>query len=207
MKPAFLIWDRVLQAIAVSRQACYPTLLSSMLDQITEAPGVDGPTKSKKNALLQWLVHMLTSASWVAISQPSEHVNTNIMESCLLNPNIWTQKLAKIILDRSEEDFQRLWGPMYEASLLDAQDSLVDTLPTENSIGKTHQAGTTFLEADIDDETSNRMVLLPDYSPSVNSRDFNSTLVSIPQSHNFNFNEGSGWTLWEGPWIPKPIGM
>src|SRR5450759_3505449 len=122
MKPAYLIWDDLLQTIAAKRRSFQSVLVESLLNGIT-CIAADIDDGFRKAALLQWLLHLTTTPSWEKAWSSSDDLRTTVMESCITNPGSWTRKLARAVLDSSDGDFKDQWQPYIDTPFLDILES------------------------------------------------------------------------------------
>lgn len=199
MKAAYLIWDVLLQTIAAKERLFYSTLTESLLNGITQDSD-DTADGFRKRALLQWLLHLLTSTSWQKSQYSSDELRSTIMERCITHPDSWSKSLARAVLDGSDNNFQEQWEPYFETSFLDVESEgeAEDEAPPPRSRQSNN----------FDEPTKTS-----DHKPNIRSLDTsteprkNRILPSEIKSKAPSVRESSGWKLWEGGWLPKPIGF
>lgn len=194
MKPAYLIWDGLLLAIAAKRRLFYSMLANSLLTGVT-GDSVRTDDGFRKGALFQWLRHLVTTPSWQKAMGSSDDLRTTIMECCLTNPGSWSKTLARAVLDDSDKDFRDQWHPFFETSFLDVLEPYDEAPPPPslkgNNLNKAvdHKANTRSMDASTIPHKNQ-----PAPSETTEKK------TSIVKAR-------SGWRLWEGGWVPKPIGF
>ncbi|QDS77169.1 hypothetical protein FKW77_001767 [Venturia effusa] len=197
MKGAYLIWDGLLQTIAAKRRLFYSTLTEGLLNRMTP-DSMTAEDGTLKEAPYQWLLHLVTATSWQKYLQHSDSVRTAIVERCITHPDVWSKRLARLIIDGSDNDFQEQWEPYFESSFLDVKSEEDKATPPRHGQNN-----------NIDEITAMSLDHKP-YGPSLNTpidlrndRDFPSDLKHETPS----VKAESGWRLWEGGWLPRPIGF
>jgi ribosomal biogenesis protein LAS1 len=203
MIAASLIWDGLLQTITTSKPKFYSSLINRLLEELIKPSATDPNFDKDKSALFQWLVHLLCSREWEAICDFQDDLKTHVTETSLLSPTVWTHKLAKAIIDRADEGFRELWAPLYEASIFGGAIEVAG-LPGDLTVhDKAMQDKETHAVADeeTDDERGGAGISL---SSTISLVDVG---VSGPTATLTNISTDRGWRLWEGGWVPKPIGV
>ncbi|TID19092.1 Las1-like protein [Venturia nashicola] len=189
MKPAYLIWDDLLQTIAAKRPSFYSTLTERLLNGITH-DSVNTEDEIRRTALIQWLHHMTTTSSWQKYWRPSEELRSTILERCITHPDSWSKRLARALLDGSDNnDFQEQWEPYFETSFLDVDSEDHEAPPPRY---------------DLSNNSANNVNHKPNM-PSMpeEPRKHPSDIKDMVSIHKAD----KGWRLWEGAWLPKPIGF
>lgn len=199
MKAAYLIWDVLLQTIAAKERLFYSTLTESLLNGITQDSD-DTADGFRKRALLQWLLHLLTSTSWQKSQYSSDELRSTIMERCITHPDSWSKSLARAVLDGSDNNFQEQWEPYFETSFLDVESEgeAEDEAPPPRS----RQSNNFDKPTKTFDHKPNNRSLDTSTEPRKNWK-----VPSKIKSKAPSLRESSGWKLWEGGWLPKPIGF
>jgi hypothetical protein len=202
MKAASLIWDSLLQKITASRPKFYSSLVNRLLEELIKPCAVDPIADTRKSAILQWLVHLLSTKEWEATCDSQNDLKTQITETSLLSPTAWTHKLAKAIIDRADDDFRELWAPLHEASLFGGV--MEETgLPDHSTVNdEVMQETETDMVADLEKgDGCEDAHITPRNTMSVPVTNLPNPKVStaIPSTDH-------GWRLWEGGWVSKPIG-
>ncbi|KAE9962368.1 hypothetical protein BLS_000424 [Venturia inaequalis] len=193
MKPAYVVWDDLLQTIAAKRPSFYSTLIENLLNGIS-LNSVNPEDEVRKRALVQWLLHLMTVNSWQKSLRPSEELRSTILERCVTHPDSCSKRLARAVLDKSDKDFQDQWEPYFEISFLDI-DSEDDEAPPPRH-GQSDKPGKHF------DHKPN--MARPESS--IGPRKHRPLASDIPNEAPV-LKEVGGWRLWEGGWLPKPIGF
>jgi len=202
MKPAFLIWDKLLQTVAANRQSFQTVLVESLLNGVTHVSPFDVDDDHEKSALLQWLLHLVTTSSWHTARFSSDDLRTTIMETCLLTPGFWSNKLASAVLRVSDSEFKELWEPLIEVSVLDGSDPTGDiTVSSEDASSPTN---TPERRSQVGDQSFGDASHASD---EIKSTYKNHPLSLKTKKEAASAKRGSGWKLWEGGWVPKPIGV
>jgi hypothetical protein len=180
MNAAYTIWNEPLQNLCQARSSFYRTLVVSLLEDFCSLPRVEPARDSVKQATYHWLEYLLISPEWASPNRSFvfKDLRREVMESCLLNPLLWTHKLANLMLESGDEQFRKDWMGMYKASIASDRE---ENIPKEQEDGDV---------GNVDDTMD----------------------VTEPESdtkHNGPANpvNAGGWRLWEGPWVPRPIGQ
>lgn len=202
---ASLIWDVLLQAITKSKSTFYISLVNQLLEELIKPSAMDANIDDFKSAIFQWLVHLTTAKGWKKVASVSQHdLQTQIAETTLLTPSVWGHKLVKAIVDRADEEFRELWGPLYEASTFDEP---TEEMPLPSDGPKTNlsesdiETSSANSDLDMDDERSHDTV------PSKKARLQINAGKTSPQVPTAKRTSECGWSLWEGGWVPRPIGI
>lgn len=193
MKPAYLIWDDLLQTIAAKRPSFCSTLTQSLLNGITN-DSVDTRDEMRKNAMTQWIIHLITRTSWQKSLRCSEELRNTILERCVTHPDSWSKRLARAVLDESDNDFQEQWEPYFQTSFLDIESEDDETPPPR--YGQTDGPAKSF----------DHKLNIPNLDYSIEARKHRK-FASNSQSDAPDLTVKSGWRLWEGGWLAKPIGF
>jgi hypothetical protein len=200
MKAAALIWDTLLQKIATSRASFYTALVNRLLDELMKPSAADPNFDTTKSAIFRWLVHLLSAREWEAISVTQNDLKTQIVEASLLSPAAWTHKLAKEIIERADHNFRELWAPLYAASLFATSMEDPETLHGPRMFDEDKK--------EKEDEIAD-VAMGDEYEPVDARRNASVTVVHAPgqKTNTANVPTDRGWQLWEGGWVPKPIGV
>jgi hypothetical protein len=119
MNAAFLIWDKLLLKLTEQRPSFFESLLRSIQTALDSSFHMSSDSTLEKDIIYQWQWHLLSSKKWQSSQQhfwQSEDFPSELIEACYLNPNPWTQQLAKLLLGQGEDDFRQNWTAMYNAS-------------------------------------------------------------------------------------------
>lgn len=193
MKPAYLIWDDLLQTIAAKRPSFYSALTETLLNGITH-DSMNTDDEIRKRALVQWLLHLMTTTSWQKSSRPSEELRRTIVERCVMHPNSWSKRLARVVLDDSDHSFQKQWNPYFETSFFDIESEDDEAPPPRH--GRSDKLA----------KSSDHKLNIPRLDSSIEPRKHRLFASNNIPNKAPTLEAESGWRLWEGGWVPKPIG-
>jgi hypothetical protein len=206
MKPAYLIWDDLLQTIAEKRRSFCSVLSEGLLNGITRHSMGRGDG-FQKEALLQWLLHLFATLSWKKAWDSSDDLSTTIMETCITHPGNWSKKLARAMLDIADDGFKDQWQPYFETSFLDISGSEDDA--SLNIDSQYNQDPNFKASTETDDQTSRVACPQTRAHHLRRSEKVHKSEAMSPETTKYvgEPKPGSGWRLWEGGWVPKPIGF
>lgn len=184
---AFQLWDILLIRLATSNAALLPALLDNLLQQSSSATGAStGEESPEQESAYLWLHHILLGPGpWTryrACRAPPELLR--ILKSAIMSNTHWALKLAKGIIG-AHSDFH----------------DYADLIDDAEGVTEWHLAG--------DDEPSEVLNDADDAGDDmVDPKDIPSELNDQQIDAEDSDDEGgTGWVLWQGPWIPKPIGV
>jgi ribosomal biogenesis protein LAS1 len=119
MKAGYAIWDEPLQELCETRPSFYRTLTMALVEDLSSFPTVDPAHDSVKEATFHWVQHLLASQEWASNNRTFVigDLQREVMETCLLNPFLWTHRLARVVLDDGDDQFREDWFGMYNVSI------------------------------------------------------------------------------------------
>lgn len=121
MSGALLIWTPFLLAFTSSSAPLIPisTLLTQLFRCMAGAPfAAASEADAVKEGMYEWLVHVLLSDAWKGARQGWRgDVVQSVLEKCLVEPGVWSLKLARAIVDGGEgvED-REAWRAVLDAA-------------------------------------------------------------------------------------------
>ncbi|ORY17137.1 Las1-like-domain-containing protein [Clohesyomyces aquaticus] len=141
MQGAYLIWTPLLLKF-ISRQAPFLNLLVNQLQSFLSRPPSPMLAISedpKREAMCEWLLHILTSNDWRSSRSKVLHRSLldDVMSQCFLEPSFWNLKLAEEIL--RNEPMRKVYG----AELSDSWDEILKA-------AKEDQEGDEDVDMDVD---------------------------------------------------------
>ena len=104
------------------------------------------------------------------------------MAMCLMGQNVWSLKLAEALCSQ-DEGVRRHWADLVDRALLE----------------QSGQGRSTDVAGGIEDDVLS--------SEGSNANDESRDPGSGSLVREDGYDSYAGWKLWEGPWIPKPIGV
>ncbi|OAL46715.1 Las1-domain-containing protein [Pyrenochaeta sp. DS3sAY3a] len=106
MSGALLIWTPFLLAFTSSYPPLIPIsmLLAQLFRCMAGAPfAAASEADAVKEGMYEWLVHVLLSDAWKSARQNWRgDLVQSVLEKCLVEPGVWSLKLARAIVDRGE---------------------------------------------------------------------------------------------------------
>jgi hypothetical protein len=91
----------------------------ALVENLSSFPTVEPAHDSAKEATFHWVQHLLTSQEWASNNRifVLGDLRREVMETCLLNPFLWTHRLARVVLDDGDDQFREDWIGMYNVSI------------------------------------------------------------------------------------------
>jgi len=161
----------------------------------------------QKRALLQWLLHIVTTSSWHTARFSLDDLPTTIMEACLITPGFWSNKLAKAILNLSDNEFKQLWEPLLEVSFFNGRGAVDNPLSSLSEVSSRDTSLVTRIGAEnMLSRNAHQQEMSQGLDDAVSSHSTGPMYVQTEEM-GATPTRASGWKLWEGGWIPKPIGV
>lgn len=210
IKAASLIWDTLLQSLSKGKRSFYSALANALLAEIVTPTATDPNFGARKSAMCKWLVHLVTGKQWKQVMSISQvEMQTQIAETCLLDPSAWGHKLVKSIVDRADDEFRELWGPLYEAAVFDRPQDMDDVCsdgPSTDGEPVSDEEAHIELDVDVDDGNTKAPSRLNDVRSTIPTRI--SMMKKSPSRQTLHSGSSDrGWQLWEGGWVARPIGV
>jgi hypothetical protein len=215
MKAASIIWDSLLQFLSKGKRSFYLTLTNAFLAEIVSPTATDPSFDARKTAMCKWLVHLATGRQWKQVMSVSQvELQTQIAETCLLDPSAWGHKLIQAIVDRADDEFRQLWGPLYEAVVSDGSmemdDMSPDRLSTDDepvSDAEPHVVVDDTMENVLGEASAKISARRGDVGSTVQDSTSKSKAKAHSHSKSVHGSSDRGWKLWEGGWVQRPIGV
>lgn len=119
MDGAYLIWDELLRKIAFHQRLFLRTLVEHMTVIIVQPSRLNVRLDTIREAACQWLIHIFTASAWVAWTKRHDldELRTLVVEACIMNPNLWTHRVIRPLIDNADDVLKSLWAPLYNDSL------------------------------------------------------------------------------------------
>ena len=152
MNAAYMIWDEPLQKLCDERTMFYKSIVMSLLGELGSSFSAVPDEDVGKEASFHWLKHLLTSTKWKSERSAVfalRDLRTEIMEFVLLNPSIWSFRVAEMLLQNEDERFRQDWTAMYNASKISSNQR-----PLSASQSETHPEDIDMVDAVPSKETN-----------------------------------------------------
>lgn len=126
----------------------------------------------------------------------------SVVARCLVDRNTWSVRLARDVINRNDEDadLKHDWGDLVERAEIELEDeqrldpgARLDGAASD-SAGEDDVSKLLELESELEDEGNG------DSQPDTWQR-------NPAKASESRIDDGPGWKLWTGPWIPRPIGV
>jgi ribosomal biogenesis protein LAS1 len=179
MKAAFLIWHEPLNHFMNRSFSFYTQLLTALQDRLLDLSSTLEAHISEGNAVLEWIVNLLTNKNWSISEAVRQDALDEVMEFCLLNMSLATAKLSGQLLSQRDPDFRSTWARLCENAMLAAAIAPLDEnifLSNNSSEVQASSSSSSYSE-----------------EQGISDRDGEST--------------AGGWKLLQGVWTPRPIGV
>ena len=185
MTRAFTIWDPLLVKLTVHLPLKFlRDLIEQLLLTLTLPWHMSAAYEHLRSASHAWILHILTSGVWRGVCQSRkkhDELKRIAIETCLLEPRYWTRKVARELIEASDDNFKRAWIPLFNESLPVGDDKIAEPPPPELPIPR----------------------LDPTFKSKIAFREGESvTLLGDEPGY-----EEWSWYKWPGIWKPKPIGL
>lgn len=120
MDGVFVIWDQLLEELAMQQNQFLKILTDEMVAQLVKPQDLLPTDNAYREGVFTWLEHIYTSQVWEKAVNRSRLDNRAIISTCLQNPNGWTLRLASSITQRAgREKIQRVFGPLVAEAMED----------------------------------------------------------------------------------------
>lgn len=117
----FAQWDSLLRYIAANQHGFLCQLSNKMIQSLSQPSLTDPENDYYREQIYSWLVHFYISSNWATL-RSREGVSHNVIETCIMNPGYWTDKLAIRITDNSADETIRVsWQDLVKATSEDHQ--------------------------------------------------------------------------------------
>ncbi|KAF2806506.1 Las1-domain-containing protein [Mytilinidion resinicola] len=136
MDGAYLIWDKLLVQLHTHQVGFLSILLAQMVDYLGEPSTQHVSYEPTKDALFEWIIHLLSQKSWKASLGKSQITLTEeVLAKCLLSVTTWTTKLAEALVTKGDKSLQKGWMPLVDIAqgriCADARSNCPPTKDTE----------------------------------------------------------------------------
>ncbi|KAI9790704.1 MAG: rRNA-processing protein las1 [Peltula sp. TS41687] len=208
LDPAFAIWTPLLRSLSTHQQAFLSTLVDELLIQLTLPSSLDVALDSYREAVYLWLRYILTDETWSAARRRwSAGLDMDcVVATCLMGQNVWSVKLvAELVcgdaggLDERVE-LRRDWAELVRIALAELNGGRRGVEWEEEGEGEGEGEGGEsddgVEEMDVQQQSRGENDLV-DEGGQLDGMDHDDVVV----------DDGPGWRMWRGTWIPKPIGM
>ncbi|KAJ9618935.1 rRNA-processing protein las1 [Taxawa tesnikishii (nom. ined.)] len=119
MEGAYMLWDEPLIALVREFRPFFESLVMYMISTLATSTDIEDEVDTQKEALFEWLKHILQSDSWERIrSHGDTDYQSTMLRECCLRPGYWPKKLGEFVLSVSKDDIEQTWGTVFRASLL-----------------------------------------------------------------------------------------
>jgi ribosomal biogenesis protein LAS1 len=124
MEGAYLLWDDLLIQLSYQLPGFTTALVRHMQARLAGPASIALETDPMREALCEWISHILTSGTWSAVStkKPLVELQHGIMEECFVSPAYWSLVLARNLLASADKQFAEDWRPFLEAASATAED-------------------------------------------------------------------------------------
>ena len=178
MEKDFMLWDDLLIHLSFDQPRFVRTLTDEMSLRIVQPSQLDITIDAYREAIYGWLDRILTTEEWAEARRLSDLNASCVISTCLMNPNYWSRRLtAALVIDTNDQGIKAQWGDLVQAS--NAQYAYSGSHPSDQ------------------EQASN----VRDQLHQVNAE-----LAKLEQQA-YPASRSRGWEKWQGPWVPKPIGM
>lgn len=114
-----MLWDEPLIALVREFRPFFESLVMYMISTLATSTDIEDEVDTQKEALFEWLKHILQSDSWERIrSHGDTDYQSTMLRECCLRPGYWPKKLGEFVLSVSKDDIEQTWGTVFRASLL-----------------------------------------------------------------------------------------
>lgn len=178
MEDAFLLWDDLLKTLTLHQRSFLCLLTNEMSILIAQPSRLDITIDSYREAVYTWLINILTAEAWAASRKRHNFDPSCVISTCLMNPNHWSRRLAMALAVETDDHLIRAqWGDLVKRSNAQYECSQQDVSKNER---------VSDIKKDVD-RVSMEIVKFEEQAKSA--------------------SQGGGWVKWQGPWVPKPIGL
>lgn len=191
MAGAFVVWNGFLTALALRLDKFLETLVLHLVNYLVRPSDSNAENDALHEAMYKWVLDMFL---WRSLERDHRitvrNLKRSVVETCILNPDVWTIRLAGELIQFSDEDFQEQWLPALEACKLsfgDPEDE--DMADVDSSVHMNSVASNG--DGDFTEEARVADVSEEKFAPS----------DSVAK------HTRPGWHLWPGFWLPTPIGV
>jgi hypothetical protein len=135
MNGAYLLWDRLLQAVSKRQHLFLSTLVTGLHTRLNQPSAYHNVLQDpEKEALQFWLLHIASSRdAWLQVRRATGvNLEAELMSLCCLHPSPWSQVLGNALLEAGNEEFRESWEDLLSASAIagsmevDAKDDAQD---------------------------------------------------------------------------------
>jgi hypothetical protein len=119
-----MIWDEPLQTLCRECTLFFKSLVITLMTDLCTLKGTEPEDDREKQAQFAWMIRLLTSPKWLdqrTALFAIEDLRPGLIEVCLLNPCIWSQKLARVLLDNGDKMFRRDWTDIYNVFVMTSE--------------------------------------------------------------------------------------
>lgn len=128
MEGAFLLWDNLLSQLSYHQPGFIQAMIKHMQARLAGPASVALETDPTREALCEWITHILTSDPWSVFAKNSlVKLQQDVMEECFVCPTRWSLVLARNILSCADNKFVEDWQPILEAASATSDDDLSGT--------------------------------------------------------------------------------
>lgn len=143
MDGAFQLWDDLLHRLTAHQRDFLSTLVVRMLTLLIEpAEYLDTSQDPLREALFHWLAHIFTADGWSHSrglrGKAVARLRSELAGKCITTPVYWAQRLALVLVEEGDREFQKEWRPVVEASLFIRDGKVV--MPGKHADGSGFQA-------------------------------------------------------------------
>jgi len=178
MGSEFPLWDDLLKKLTLHQRPFLHILTDEMSIMIVQPSRLDISIDTYREGVYMWLVHVITAEGWATSRKRGAFNASCVISTCLMNPNHWSRRLATVLaVDTNDEFLKAQWANLVKVSNSQYERYQLDGL---------NQMEITNIKEEV-----NRV---------------NAEINNFEQHAN-SASQGSGWVKWQGPWVPKPIGM
>ncbi|KAI9870484.1 MAG: rRNA-processing protein las1 [Pleopsidium flavum] len=178
MESEFSLWDDLLKKLTQHQRPFLRILTDEMSIMIIQPTRLDISIDIYREAVYMWLVHIITSERWTTSRKRGNFNASCVISTCLMNPNHWSRRLATVLAIDTDDEFTKAqWANLVRLSNAQYEQLQLDGM----SQGEV---------ANIKEEVNRVNAKINEFEQQASSA-----------------SQGSGWVKWQGPWVPKPIGM
>ncbi|KAJ9658560.1 rRNA-processing protein las1 [Coniosporium apollinis] len=187
MTGAFLVWNGLFTVLALRLDSFLEALVLHLVNRLIGPSDFNADEDALQEAMYKWVSNMLL---FPRLATTFRNLKTSVIETCILNPDVWTLRLAEELIHYSDKDFRGQWLPALEACKLASGDSEDEQMAdVDRSVHVTSVAGNgggdSTEEAAVTDASKGQ----------------------FPPSDSLAKHTRPGWHLWPGFWLPTPIGV
>ncbi|KZF26631.1 Las1-domain-containing protein [Xylona heveae TC161] len=190
MEAAFAMWDDFLKYLTGRERDFLSAVLEEMAAMLVQPSRLDIKIDAYREAVYLWLIHLLESDTWKARRRRCFSSVRSVIATCIMSPNHWTRRVSTRLVESGSQELKDEFGELVELQTIEMGEIEGGSKSNEEEKAAAYSNNyARLLEKETTDEdrvgNEDRRLKRQKTQPSLQN----------------------GWSKWDGPWLPKPIGV